>query len=409
VEIPSSIDEWGPEQVEDTPGNNTYANTYRLSEESDRIYNFHRSINFNPTITISEDNGDSWGESIHFIDTGAGGVRPYPRYCSNHEDRIDLIYTDGHPRDVANSIYHLYYEDGEFRVSDGSSVKDFADLPLNHDAGERGTVVYQYSDEPWSGRQGPDDYIPSARAWTWDIQYGKDGNPVCVFQAQRDNVTGNGWTHDRIYYYYARWNGDSWEKTFIAHAGRPLYSAERDYGGGMTIDPDNPNVVYFSSNAENPFNLDDLDQVPLKENDRYELYRGVTQDGGETFEWEQITENSPEDNLRPIVPEDHGYDRALVWFYGTYNSYTSFDTQVLAILKNKLEVKTSSLGKSGGSVSWQSSPGQTYRITGSTNLLTFPFIAASGITSQGPQTSSSFDVPEELTSSTRAFFRVEDE
>ena len=125
---------------------------------------------------------------------------------------------------------------------------------------------------------------------------------MCVFQVQKDNVTGTGWNHDRIYYYYARWTGTKWQRRFIAHAGRPLYSAEDEYGGGMCIDPEDPRVVYVSTNAANPFATSNIDDVPLRGNERYEIFRGFTDDGGLTFSWTQITNNSSADNLRPIVP-----------------------------------------------------------------------------------------------------------
>ena len=416
VAEPASIEDWGPEIAFDTSigvdgPNNTYANTYRLSGESDKIYNFHRNINFNPTITISSDNGATWGTPTHFINTGGGGTRPYPRYCSNHIDRIDLIYTDGHPRDVNNSVYHMYYNAGAFYQTDGTLIDTFANLPLDHDGGQKGSVVYQYSNAAWGAGEGPDDWIPGGRGWTWDIHYGTDGNPVCLFQVQVDNVTGTGWNHDRIYYYYARWTGTTWEKKFIAHGGRGIYSAEDDYGGGMALDPSNPNAVYFSSNAAAPFNLGDISNVPLSPNERYEIWRGVTKDEGQTFTWEQITVNSSADNLRPIVPENHGYDRTLIWFNGSYSSYLNFDCRVLALMENKLAIETSSfsLPSHSGSLTWSSSPGRSYRIGATTDLLGFPHDAAIGIPSAGGSTSHTFNIPAALIDSPKGFFRVEEE
>lgn len=329
VPQPSANADWGPEIIRPTPAANTYANTYRLSGENNAIYNFHRCINFNPTLTISTDNGATWGPSRQFMGTGSGSTRPYPRYTSNGTDRIDLIYTDGHPRDVENSIYHLYYRDGMLRKTDGTPVDQLTNIPLDHDGGERGSVVYSFSNAAWGPGEGPDDWIPAGRGWTWDVHYGTGGNPVCVFQVQRDNVTGSGWSNDRIYYYYARWTGTEWQRRFIAQAGRPLYAAEDDYGGGMCLDPDDPRVVYISSNAIEPFALEDLNEVLLNPNARYEIYRGFTSDGGLTFSWTPVTSNSPADNLRPIVPPGHGHSEFLVWFYGTYSSYTSFSTKVL--------------------------------------------------------------------------------
>ncbi len=330
VPLPSVNTDWGPEITIAMPAANTYANTYLLSGESNAIYNFSRSINFNPTLTISTNNGASWGTSRQLVGTGSGSTRPYPRYTSNGVDRIDLIYTDGHPRDVANSVYHMYYKSGGLYKTDGTLIDSLANIPLDHDAGEKGNVIYQYSAAAWGTGDGPDNWIPAGRGWTWDVAYGQGDHPACVFQVQKDDVTGSGWNNDRIYYYYARWTGTAWQRKFIAHAGRPLYSAEDDYGGGMCLDPEDPRVIYISTNAADPFALGDITNVPLRANNRYEIYRGFTADGGLTFTWTQITVNSAADNLRPIVPMNHGRSEFLVWFHGTYTTYTNFSTKVLA-------------------------------------------------------------------------------
>ncbi len=325
VPRPSSDADWGPEIARPTPAATTYANTYRLYGEANRIYNFHRCINFNPTLTVSDDLGATWQPSRQFIGSGSGRTRPYIRLVSDHEKRIDLTYTDGHPRDVENSLYHLYYSGGALRRSDGSVIKPISAIPLDHDAGERGSVIYQYNDAPWGAGQGPDDWIPTGRAWNWDVQYDPAGRPVVAFQVQRDNL---GWSNDRIYYYYARWTGSAWQKRFIAHAGRPLYAAEDDYGGGMAIDPQDPRVVYISSNAADPFKLSETTDVPLRPRNRYEIWRGFTADGGLTFTWTQLTVDSEADNLRPIVPENHGRTECVLWFYGNYRSYTNYAAQI---------------------------------------------------------------------------------
>lgn len=409
VPQPSTSADWGPEIVRPLSANNTYNNTYLLTGESNRIYNFHRNINFNPTITLSNDLGATWETSIPFIEVGSGSVRPYPRYCSNGANRIDLIYTDGHPRDVDNSIYHMFYQGGAFRKTDGTVIDTFANLPLDHQGGQRGSVIYPYSASEWGPGQGPDDWIPGARAWTWDIHYGEDGHPVCVFQVQTG--TDATWSTSRIFYYYARWTGSEWRRRFIAQAGRGIYAAESDYGGGMCIDPSNPSIVYIASNAANPFNLGNVSNVPLNSNARFEIYRGVTSDGGVTFVWTPVTVNSAADNLRPIVPENSPFDQTLIWFSGTYNTYSSYNTQVLAILRNPLQLKNSSFAPSSnsGTLEWSSSPGWRYRITGSADLNGFPIPVTSGIDSQGPSTSHTFTFPTPLTNAPKAFFRIETE
>lgn len=323
---PRSEADWGAERMKEVGARNTYANTFLLQGENDRIFNFQRSINFNPALVLSDDLGESWSDPIHFITAGSGRQRPYPRYTSNGVDRIDLIYTDAHPRDLNNSIYHLYYREGAFRGSDGTELRRLEDLPIAHDEGERGSVIYRFSEEPWGEGEGPDDWIPGGRGWTWDVAYDTDQHPVAVFQVRRGEVTGDGWADARIYYYYARWTGEAWDRHFIAQAGRPLYDREEDYGGGMTLDPRDSGVVYISSNAARPFDLSDLDDVPLAPGDRYTLYRGETRDGGRTFTWTEIEVDGEGDNLRP-----HAVDGALVWFQGRYGTYTDFAARVLSI------------------------------------------------------------------------------
>lgn len=328
---PRSAADWSEQRAKAVGARTTYANTFRLSAEGNRIYNFHRALNFNPTLIVSEDGGESWGQPVHFITAGTGRQRPYPRYTSNHRDRIDLIYTDAHPRDFDNSIYHLFYRGGAFRRSDGTSVRAVRDLPIAHDAGERGTVVYEYSEREWGPGDDADDWIPGGRGWTWDIAYGPGESPVAVFQVRRGEVTDTSWQGDRIYYYYARWTGTAWEKRFIAQAGRPLYARERDYGGGITVDPQDPNVVYLSSNALRPFDLSDIDEVPLNPGARYELYRGETTDGGRSFRWTELTPNATEDNLRPHAVENPGGPTPLVWFRGRYAAYTDYSARVMGM------------------------------------------------------------------------------
>jgi hypothetical protein len=314
----------------------TYANPFQLSAEGGKIYNFCRNQNFNPTIFTSTDGGTNWSAPQLFIQAGSGGtVRPYVKYSSDSAQRVDFLYTDGHPRDIANSLYHLYYQGGAFYQTDGTLVKNYAALPLLHGAGERGAVIYQYNA---AAQADPNQWIPAGRAWCWETAAQSNGAPVCVFTVQNDFApVGDpdpSWTDDRIYYYYARWTGTTWQKRFIAQAGRPLYSAEDDYAGGICVDPVEPNVIYISSNAQNPFNLADTTNVPLSASQRYELWRGVTADGGLTFNWSQVTSNSTVDNLRPYVPRRNGGERSVLWFRGNYASYTSYSCSIVGLFSS---------------------------------------------------------------------------
>ena len=329
---PVSPADWSAESSFNNGAPATYSNPYQLSAERGTIYDFLRALNFNPTVTTSTNEGKNWSMPRTLIRTGTNStIRPYVKYCSDYISRIDFLYTDGHPNRLTNSLYHMYYGDGALHHTDGSFLKSFADLPLLHDASERGSIVYRYSDAPSID---PNDHIPAGRAFCWEIVRPTANHPVCVFSVRRSRVTGTHWYDDRIYYYYASWTGSRWQKRFIAHAGRPLYDGENDYAGGICLDPENPNVVYISSNAAKPFSLTNTIQIPLSDSGHYEIFRGVTTNAGLGFNWTTVTTNSAMDNLRPYVPRNHAKSPALIWFCGTYSSYSRFNSSVVGIFAN---------------------------------------------------------------------------
>jgi len=329
---PVTASDWGAEQrIAATGASMTYANPFQLSSESGRVYDFCRNLNYNPTVFTSTDGGATWSTPEILIQTGTGSTRPYVKYCSDYNQRIDFLYTDAHPDNDPTSLYDLYYQNGAFYKTDGTFVKSFANLPILHDSGERGSVIYQYSD---TAQSDPNQWIPTGRAWCWEIAYQTNGAPFCVFQVKVDNVTGTSWSDARIYYYYARWTGTNWQKQFIAQAGRPLYNGQPDYGGGICLDPQDPTTIYISTDAANPFDLTTTTNVPLAAH--YQIWKGVTADGGLTFSWQPITGNSTVDNLRPYIPRRFGGEPCVLWFRGTYASYTSFNTGIVGLFTSKI-------------------------------------------------------------------------
>ena len=48
--------------------------------------------------------------------------------------------------------------------------------------------------------------------------------------------------------------------------------------------------------------------------------------------WLPITENSTEDNIRPIVPDWDDKNTAVIWLQGTYESYTDFNLKVVGMI-----------------------------------------------------------------------------
>ena len=101
-----------------------------------------------------------------------------------------------------------------------------------------------------------------------------------------------------------------------------------EYTGLIDLHPHDPNVVYIAAD------VDPVTGEPLTVDgeQRYEIFRGRTDDRGRTWEWEAITENSPKDNIRPIVVSDS--DRTVViWLRGEYESFTTYDLEVRGVVE----------------------------------------------------------------------------
>jgi hypothetical protein len=298
---------WAPEQATKPVGAEvTYTNLFQLSTEDGRIYNFFRGFNFDPTLMTSDDGAETWSEPRHLIASGGGRTRPYVKYVSNGEDRIDLLYTQGHPRQEENNVYHLYYQDGALHESDGTEICVLSAGDCLTVAAGAGTRVYD-ADE-------------AGRGWVWDLEYVAEGTPVGVYVAARDSTVGND-----LYYRYARFDPDTeqWTEREIAHAGTRLYEGENHYAGGISIDPAHPDTVYASA---------DVDPASGTDTERYQLYWGTTKDGGRTWSWTQLTQSTEVDNLRPFVPRSDEGHHAVLWFRGEYNSYTDYDTDIVGFI-----------------------------------------------------------------------------
>lgn len=301
---PGGPEDWGTEQTVDLtsggkfPGGWTYCNLYQAGEGE--LYLFGRAIGWNPTFTVSRDHGESWSKPVHLL---RHKDRPYFKYASDGKGRIDVTYTEGHPRMVDNSVYHIYLQDGKWHRSDGSLLA--GEPPFDPAAGTR---VYDF------GRD-----HPKGRGWVWDLNYDKHGSPVIAHSVRFTNDP------DDIRYYHATWDpaAKSWQSRQIARAGERLYRAENDYAGGIVLDSADTDVVFISTRHDPRGG-----GITAKR----EIYRGERSEAGE-WSWTAITQDSPADNLRPYVPEAHGRKTCVLWFQGEYRTYTDYDCRVLMALE----------------------------------------------------------------------------
>lgn len=310
----TKLAEWHDEVSMTRKDKITYANLLRLSDENNgkgRIYNFYRGINFNPTFDVSDDNGKTWTKGTHFL-TNQG--RPYVKYISNNKDTVHFVTTEQHPRVFDNSIYHGYLKDGKIFTSKGQFIQHISDGPL---APQKLTKVYQGG--------------ANNVAWTTDLHLDSQGHPFTVFTVQVDDGgkdRSKGQKHgDDMRYYYAKWTDNKWQVNPVAHAGSRLYDREQDYTGLAALNPQDPDMMIISSNA-NPVTGAPL--ISKSDGKRHwELFEGNTKDGGKTWLWSYLTKDSEQDNLRPIIPISEQPNLLLLWMRGTYMSYTKMNTQIV--------------------------------------------------------------------------------
>lgn len=317
---PHDISSWEPEKTADTGGNTTYSNVYHLSSTG-KTYNYHRGIGQDPNYMVSEDDGETWHYGGRLL---AFEGRPYLRYTSNHTDKIHFITTEEHPRHYNNSIYHGYIEGEQVYGSDGKRIGRLSEDETTDLTPQRFTQVYD-----------GDASTRTNVAWTSDIEMDEAGHPYIAFSVTKDPIrlgetknTEEGGLDHR--YHYARWDGQRWHQYEIAYAGSRLYAGENEYTGLITLHPKDPDVVYISADVH-PMTGEHLLVAGTR---RYEIFQGTTADHGATWQWTAITENSTEDNIRPLVVA--GEDReAVLWLRGRYTSYMDYGLKVYGLIKER--------------------------------------------------------------------------
>ncbi len=283
----------------------TYSNLVYLSDE-ERIYNFFRGLDnsWKPSWALSDAKVLDWkigGILINFQHEKKH--RPYLKLCSNGKDTINFAYTEGHPRDFPNSIYHISYRSGVGLCN--SAGKFIAPLESGLVAPTEGTLVFQGSVENVAWVVAVNDYHQKGLFVLFSVRHVRSDNDI----AHGDSD---------LSYWLATWNGTKWESKFVAKAGPQIYKGEDDYSGLFTQHPDDPNIFFISTKV-NPIN-----QVRLK---HWELFRGYLSPTGH-LTWNAITADSDQDNLRPIVTA--GDFSQVCWLYGEMVSYSDYAFKVVA-------------------------------------------------------------------------------
>ncbi len=280
-----------------------YTNPVMLSSEKNQIYLFFRGPNFKPCYITTKDL-KTWSDPVTVVDKKPGpqaGGRPYAKIASNGKDKIFMAFTDGHPRnEPTNSIYCVMYKKGKFRKVGGDVI-----------TGSDSSIYPDQADLVYDARTTYD------KAWIWDIAIDKNDNPVLVYArfSDQNNIHS---------YWYAFWNGKSWENHKIADAGqwfmrnnyndKNVFEHENNYSGGVYLDHNDPSIVYTSRPFKNV----------------YEIEKWTFTGGEKKWEVEPVTSGSLRDNVRPFVIRDYPQGQPnLLWMYVyNYKFYQNYNTAI---------------------------------------------------------------------------------
>ena len=296
---PEDVRAWSSEKTmpTNTAGRDkgySYPNPIWLSE-SKRLWLFWRGGNWQPTFASTKNAGGTWTPARTLIEEP--GQRPYVKYASNGRDKIHFAFTEGNPGSAETNINYAYYKAGALYRADGTRIKGMGKLPL-------------------SPKEADSVFDTDEKTWVHDIALDRAGRPIIVFTTLPSETKHN--------YRYARWTGKAWKTFPVTAAGGSIGDGsgrDRYYSGGITLDHENPSVVYLSREVKGTF----------------EVETWQTSDGGRTWTRKAVTSGSSTQNVRPISPRglrSFFDDMSVVWMRGAYSHYLNYQTDITTRLLN---------------------------------------------------------------------------
>ena len=291
---PYDITTFGEEQS--ISANDDYATAVQLPGESDRIYQFSRSrdngLKGTCVFRTSDDYGFSWSGATQVLPDW-NWQYPYVR-GDDEDDAVFHLLITGNPKFVeTDDVMYLRYESGAFRRADGSKAADVDDLPMD---AEDVDIAY---DEDEAGYE--------ARATDLRIH---GGTPYITYIRYEGS---NNEQHHLVYAYFDDDAGEwvSHDVTVTEPGSEPTAPDDNPWlhPGGITIDPQDETVVYVAEVIDGVF----------------EIRRGETADGGETWSFESVTTGSEAKNIRP-QPVENG--AGLFWMSGSFEYHDNWETGI---------------------------------------------------------------------------------
>lgn len=301
---PESVASFGPHRTI-TQDSITYPNPVRSPEDRDGLYLFYRERTHTRDATndkygymgdgnlyyrVSKDDGLTWSDQRRIAVPPEGHYSLY-FVPARGDDAIHLFFTDAERGGDAPKWNVLYaqFRSGSFYTADGRLIAESEDLPMTKSDLE---VVYN------SAAEG------NHYAWIWDSAVDNDGNPVVAYATFPSTLA-----HE---YRYARWDGRQWCDYHLTDAGRYIarQPIELHYSGGLSLDRDDPDVVYGC----------------VSRGEQCELRRFETTTGGETWAELTVTKRPIGCAIRPVVPRNANEDVPVLWTTGSYRHMDTAQT-----------------------------------------------------------------------------------
>lgn len=305
---PEDISAWGAEQTVSVTNFNSY-NTQLYLGLPAKHYVAYRGGGAATKVRATA-NYTAWDTERDWVSNSA--QRPYSLFLSDGVSRVDAFFTNGHPDEVASSLYHAYLlvdaaGAETWYTTDGTLIGTGPATP--------GNATQIYSGTTYDG-------------WNSDIAIGRDGRPRVLFQQYR--TTGTDHRH-----MFSRWDGSAWTAPVeIVATGGELYAAQPWSDGQCCFDAQNSDIVYAS----------------VTEGAVKRLQEWRTDDDGKTWAFvRDLNAGAEHSAFTPSSPRGHDGRAAVVFNYGTYLNYDNINNCSLRAA-DSLRVEVNLTTRSGGSV-----------------------------------------------------------
>ena len=319
-----------PNSLKDPGRGMSYAQLHLIGKE---LWLLYRGEQFSWNLLTSTD-GKAWTARGLVVAPPVSGQRPYLRSATDGKV-LHIIVTDGNP--------------AEFRGNGAYAGSIGADLRVRDTTGRIVGTVGKTPPVPsrlttlLPGIAGADEAGDTDR-WLADLTFVAN-RPTGILitrdpwpAAQQEVVEQIAEANDepvgqyRHTYSWVRGGPSGWRVEPMAKGGSELRPGHPDYTGLAAQDPTNLARTVVSTNVHPATGAPLVSTADSMVH--FELFEGIrtsTGPGGAgpgLWTWTALTQNSVEDNIRPVIAAG-GTRKVLCWLRGHYWSWTAFDTRVV--------------------------------------------------------------------------------